>query len=42
MPDALPGSAAKPSYTTTETTVTDNVTHLVWQRKIPTVYEGCT
>lgn len=42
MPDALAGSQTKPSYSTTEETVIDNVTHLVWQRNIPPIYDGCT
>lgn len=41
MPDALAGSRVMPSYSTTANTVTDNVTHLVWQRNDPAMYDGC-
>lgn len=41
MPSLLMGSRAKPSYAVDETTVTDNVTHLVWQRNVPLVTELC-
>jgi len=41
MPDALPSAQTRPNYATTDDTVTDNVTHLVWQRKLPANYSGC-
>lgn len=41
VPSSLAGSKAKPSYTVDEKTVTDNVTHLVWQRNVPLVTELC-
>lgn len=42
MPDSTPGSKSMPSYTIGDKTVTDDVTHLVWQRNIPAMFEGCT
>jgi len=42
MPDALPGAKVPPSYTIDTETVTDDVTHLVWQRNVPAVYSGCS
>jgi hypothetical protein len=42
MPDSTPGSQVAPSYTASANTVLDNVTHLVWQRTLPSAYEGCT
>jgi hypothetical protein len=42
MPDAVEGAAVQPSYSTTDLTVSDNVTKLVWQRVLPQTYAGCT
>lgn len=42
MPDPAPQSKFKPSYTATDTVVTDNVTKLRWQRVMPKTYPGCT
>ena len=42
MPDSTPGSLVGPSYTPGAETVLDNVTHLVWQRTLPAIYDGCT
>jgi hypothetical protein len=42
MPDSLSGSRTQPSYAVASSTVTDNVTHLVWQRVLPATYDGCT
>lgn len=42
MPDEAPQSKFKPSYTATDTVVTDNVTKLRWQRVMPKIYPGCT
>lgn len=42
MPDAVPGAANKPSYQVSAKTVTDTITHLVWQRELPALYPGCT
>jgi len=39
MPDA--NGKVAPSYASTEDTVTDNITKLVWQRKLPKSYAGC-
>lgn len=41
MPDNSPGAAVKPSYSATDTVVTDNVTQLRWQRVLPKVYPSC-
>jgi hypothetical protein len=40
--DSTPGAKVGPSYTFEENVVIDNVTHLVWQRVLPTTYPGCT
>jgi hypothetical protein len=42
MPDSVAGAQTAPSYATTTDTVTDNVTHLVWQRNLPATYPGCS
>ena len=42
MPSAAPGSLQAPDYSVEENTVTDNVTKLVWQRRVPTNYPGCS
>lgn len=41
MPDAAESSRNRPSYSTSGEIVTDNVTHLTWQRKVPPHYDGC-
>jgi hypothetical protein len=41
MPDIERGSGVAPSYTIDAETVTDGVTHLVWQRNVPATYAGC-
>jgi hypothetical protein len=43
MPDVEPGAQTRPSYDASDpNSITDNVTHLVWQKVIPATYAGCT
>ncbi len=44
MPDAQVGAKQAPSYDSTSTSgvVTDQVTGLIWQRALPSLYYGCT
>jgi hypothetical protein len=42
MPDHVAGAATVPSYAAGDDTVTDNVTHLVWQNNVPATYPACS
>jgi hypothetical protein len=42
MPDHVAGAQTAPSYAADDETVTDNVTHLVWQKGAPAIYPACS
>ena len=42
FPDSTPGAATAPIYSADTVTVVDNVTHLVWEVRLPLSYAGCS
>ncbi|MDB4976790.1 MAG: putative secreted protein [Myxococcaceae bacterium] len=42
MPDAMPGSKVKPSYSSNGRVAVDEVTGLQWQLQIPSTYPNCS